>query len=80
MAFMKNTYIKFLTEEDRLQGFQELSARSQIIGLVEEIFCVPVSSLSVLDEHNICYALASNEEVTQVERRTWRFVRPENSK
>ncbi|HEX5322279.1 MAG TPA: hypothetical protein VFW40_00735 [Capsulimonadaceae bacterium] len=77
---MKNTYIKFLTEEDRAQGFRELSARAQIIGLVEEIFCVPVTCLSVLDEQNICYALASNEEVTQAEGRTWRFVRPENSK
>ncbi len=73
---MKNAYIKFLTTQDREEGFQQLSTTSQIIGLSDEIFCIPLATLRLLDDHNIKYTHASGDEVTHTKRRTWRFAHP----
>ncbi len=71
---MKNAYIKFLSDEDRQSGFETLSTNAAIISLSDEIFCIPLATLPLLDEHDVKYMHASNDEVTQMDRRTWRFA------
>jgi hypothetical protein len=73
---MKNAYIKFLTDADRQKGLNELSEISQIIGLSDDIFCIPLKVLSTLDDLEINYTHASSEEVTGTNLRTWRFAHP----
>jgi len=74
--YMKNAYIKFLTDDDRREGFQTLSSLAQIISLSDEIFCIPISTLRLLDDHEIKYTHASSDEVTRTNLRTWRFAHP----
>ncbi len=71
---MKNAYIKFLTPEDRANGFEQLSQRATVIGLDEGIFCVPLSSLTILNDLNICYTLVPFGDVDRARRRTWHFA------
>jgi len=70
---MKNAYIKFLTDEDRRSGFRALSSANQIISLSDEVFCIPMGWLRLLDEASVGYTQASNDEVTRTGLRTWRF-------
>ena len=71
---MKNAYIKFLTDDDRREGFEKLSTQAQIISLSDEIFCIPLTTLRLLDDDGIRYTHASGEEVTRTRLRTWRFA------
>jgi hypothetical protein len=70
---MKNAYIKFRNKEDHARGFSELSTRGQIIALTDAIFCIPFASLAALADKDIPYTMATEEEVTSSQRRTWRF-------
>jgi hypothetical protein len=71
---MKNAYIKFLTDEDRQSGIKALSSIDQFITLNDEVFCVPVARLRLLDEANVGYTHASNDDVSRTSMRTWRFA------
>jgi hypothetical protein len=71
---MKNAYIRFITPEDRSAGFKELSQRATVIGLDEGIFCVPVESLSALNELHIGYTLVPYVEVEKARHRTWQYA------
>lgn len=71
---MKNAYIKFLTDEDRQTGMKALSSADQIISLSDEIFCIPMRWLRVLDEASVGYTHASNDDVRRTSVRTWRFA------
>jgi len=71
---MKNAYIRFLTPEDRDSGFKHLSQNATVIGLDEGIFCVPVTSLTLLNEQNICYTLVPFEDIERARHRTWHFA------
>jgi hypothetical protein len=71
---MKNAYIRFLTPEDRATGFHELSQRASVIGLDEGIFCVPLESINVLNELNICYTVVPYEDVERARHRTWHYA------
>ncbi len=73
---MKNAYIKFLTDDDRREGFRTLSDLSQVISLSDEIYCIPLATLRLLDEQNVKYTHASSDEVTRDGLRTWRFAHP----
>jgi hypothetical protein len=73
---MKNAYIKFLTDADRSEAFQRLSTIAQIMSLSDEIFCIPVTMLRLLDDQQIKYMHASSDEVTRTDLRTWRFAHP----
>jgi hypothetical protein len=73
---MKNAYIKFLTDDDRREGFQTLSSIAQIISLSDEIFCIPIAMLRLLDEREVKYTHASSDEVTRTDLHTWRFAHP----
>lgn len=75
MAYpMKNAYIKFLSEEDRRSGIQALSVIDQVMSLNDEVFCVPVARLRLLDDANVGYTHASNDDVARTGTRTWRFA------
>jgi hypothetical protein len=71
---MKNAYIRFLTPEDRADGFKKLSQNATVIGLDEGIFCVPLASLGILNDNNICYTLVPFEDVERARHRTWHFA------
>jgi hypothetical protein len=71
---MKNAYIRFLTPEDRATGFQYLSQQATVIGLEEGIFCIPISSLHILNDNNICYTLVPFEDIERARHRTWHFA------
>jgi hypothetical protein len=71
---MKNAYIRFLTPEDRALGFHQLAENATVIGLDEGIFCVPLTSLSILNANDICYTLVPYEDVERARRRTWHFA------
>jgi hypothetical protein len=75
-ASMKNAYIIFLTEEDRASAVSVLANEDQIITLSDEIFCVSLQALALLDGSNIRYMHATSEDVTRVGLRTWRFAHP----
>ncbi len=71
---MKHAYIKFFSQEEKARGVQELSARTGVVSLDEEIFCIPVDSLAVLNDNKIGYQVASQEEVARATQRVWRFA------
>jgi hypothetical protein len=71
---MKNAYIKFLSDEDRQIGIQALAAADQLFSFSDEIFCVPMRWLKVLDEAKVGYTHASNDDFARVSLRTWRFA------
>lgn len=73
---MKNAYIKFLTDEDRRSAVAVLANEDQIITLSDEIFCVSLQALALLDNSNIGYMQATSDDVTRVGLRTWRFAHP----
>jgi hypothetical protein len=71
---MKNAYIKFLTDEDRREGFRTMSSKAQIFSLSDEVYCIPIAMLKLLDEHEVKYTHASSDDVTRTGMRTWRFA------
>jgi hypothetical protein len=71
---MKNAYIRFLTPEDRAAGFKQLTQDATVIGLDEGIFCVPLTSLRILNDNDISYMLVPYEEIERARHRTWHFA------
>lgn len=61
---MRNAYIKFATREDGIVGFYELIAHSEVTCLTNEIYCIPWSSLAILDERQINYTFATEDALT----------------
>ncbi|MGO8672394.1 MAG: hypothetical protein ACLQVD_13650 [Capsulimonadaceae bacterium] len=64
---MKNAYIKFNTPDDAVLGFNELIKHSHCTCLSNDIYCVPWTSLALLDEHQIHYTFASEEAITDAQ-------------
>jgi hypothetical protein len=63
VKIMQTAYIKFLTDEDRVQGFYELATRSRVGSLPGQVYQVPIESLAMLDDRQISYRQATEEEV-----------------
>lgn len=61
---MKHAYIKFSSQEDSVQGFYQLVTHSQCTCLTNEVYCVPWSSLALLDAEQIQYTFATEEALT----------------
>jgi hypothetical protein len=61
---VKHAYIKFSSQEDSVQGFYELVTHSQCTCLTNDVYCVPWSSLQLLDAQQIQYTFASEEALT----------------
>jgi hypothetical protein len=60
---MRTIYIRFLTEEDRVQGFYELARNARISSLPGEIYQIPREALALLESKHIAYRRATDEEV-----------------
>ena len=60
---MQTIYIKFLTEEDRVRGFYELATRSRVGSLPGKIYQVPLEALKLLENQQIGYRRATDDEV-----------------
>jgi hypothetical protein len=61
---MQTLYIKFLTQDDRVRGFYELATRSRIGSLPGEVYRVPIRALKLLEDQQIAFRRATDEEVT----------------
>lgn len=64
---MKHAYIKFNTHEDSVLGFNELITHSQCTCLSNEVYCIPWSSLALLDARKIQYSFATEEALTDAQ-------------
>jgi hypothetical protein len=60
---MQTVYIKFTTDEDRVQGFYELARRARVGSLPGHVYQVPVEALALLDKQQINYRRATDDEV-----------------
>jgi hypothetical protein len=60
---MQTVFILFLSERDRTRGFYELATRARICSFPGGIYQVPLDALQLLDEHQIAYRRATDEEV-----------------
>jgi hypothetical protein len=60
---MQTVYIRFLSEEDRVQGFYELARRSRIASLPGQLYQVPLEALPLLESQQINYRRATDDEV-----------------
>jgi hypothetical protein len=60
---MRSVYIKFLTEEDRVQGLFETAKHGRIASLPGEVYQVPRTVLGLLKDLHINYRQATEIEV-----------------
>ena len=60
---MQTIFIKFSTEEDRVQGFYELATRAQVGSFPCKVYQVPIEALRMLDDQHIGYRRATDAEV-----------------
>ncbi len=70
---MRNAYIKFRTANDRAQGCEELIANSHVSRLSNDVYCVPWSSLVLLDTRDVGYTFASEDDLTNA-RPIWKVA------
>ena len=70
---MRNAYIKFRTGEDRRRGCQELVAHSQVSRLSNGVYCIPWSSLALLDDCQLQYSFATEDDLTNAQT-IWQFA------
>jgi hypothetical protein len=60
---MRTMNIKFLTEKDRVRGFYELATRAWVTSLPGTVYQVPLDALKLLDNQQIGYRRATDDEV-----------------
>ena len=60
---MQTIYIKFLSDEDRVQGFYELATRARIGSLPGQVYQVPIEALPLLEKQQINFRRATDDEV-----------------
>ncbi len=70
---MRNAYIKFRTANDRVQGCEELIANSRVSRLSNDVYCVPWSSLALLDTRDVGYTFANEDDLTNA-RPIWKVA------
>lgn len=70
---MRNAYIKFRTKEDRALGCEELIAHSRVSRLSNDVYCIPWSSLALLDTHQVEYTFANEDDLTNA-RPIWKVA------
>ena len=61
---LRNAYIIFQSREDSVFGFYSLVTHSQVTRLSNDVFCVPWSSLQMLDERQVQYRFATEDDLT----------------
>ena len=60
---MQTVFIKFLTNDERVRGFYELATRARIGSLPGEVYQVPIDALRLLENQQIGYRRATDDEV-----------------
>ena len=60
---MQTIYIKFLSIDDRVKGFYELITRARVSSLPGEVYQVGIESLKLLENQQIAYRRATDQEV-----------------
>ncbi len=60
---MNTAYIKFNSREHQIKGYYELAYHATVSSLPDGVYIVPVQALSILDEQEISYRQASDDEV-----------------
>lgn len=60
---LKNAYIKFASETDSAEGFDEIIKHSHCSRLSNDIYCVPWESLAMLDARDVNYTFATDEDI-----------------
>ena len=60
---MNTAYIKFNSREHQVKGYYKLANHATVSSLPDGVYIVPVHALSILDEQNISYRPASDDEV-----------------
>ena len=70
---MRNAYIKFRTASDRVQGCEELIANSRVSRLSNDVYCIPWSSLALLDTRDVGYTFANEDDLTNA-RPIWKVA------
>ena len=70
---MRNAYIKFRTANDRALGCEELIAHSRVSRLSNDVYCIPWSSLALLDTRQVDYMFASEDDLTNA-RPIWKIA------
>ncbi len=70
----KLAYIQFHSEDEAARGFRLLQQRFEI-AIEENIYCVPVEALAVLDDEQIGYVVANINGTHAAQRRSWRITR-----
>ena len=62
-AGLNTAYIKFNSREHQIKGYYELAYHATVSSLPDGVYIVPVQALSILDEQEISYRQASDDEV-----------------
>ena len=70
---MRNAYIKFRTANDRALGCKELIAHSHVSRLSNDVYCIPWSSLALLDSREVEYTFANEDDLTNA-RPIWKVA------
>jgi hypothetical protein len=60
---VQTVFIKFATQQDRVQGFFELATRARINSLPGKVYQVPIDALRLLDDKRVGYRRATDAEV-----------------
>ena len=60
---MQTIYIKFLNEADRATCFLEVAKRARISSLPGQIYQVPITATTILDDIHVDYRRATDAEV-----------------
>jgi len=60
---MHSIHIKFVSEKDRVRGFYELAKNARISSLPDKIYQVPRDALKILEDAQISYRRATDDEV-----------------
>jgi hypothetical protein len=60
---MQSTFIRFVTEEDRVRGFATLAKRARISSLPGQVYQVPIDGLPLLESEHINYRRVTDDEV-----------------
>ena len=70
---MRNAYIKFCTASDRALGCEALIAHSRVSRLSNDVYCIPWSSLALLDTRQVAYTFAGEDDLTNA-RPIWKVA------
>jgi hypothetical protein len=70
---VRNAYIKFRTAEDHAAGCQHLIAHSPVSRLSNDVYCIPWGSLALLDDRQVAYSFASEDDLTNAQP-IWKFA------